>query len=76
MQTVALQLGAVNGVTAVLVVGETAGPSLVGVLFLGDTAKAGLGGLAIAGFVGAFVGRCWWPGTARVTQTTSGRHRR
>ncbi|HQV18982.1 MAG TPA: EamA/RhaT family transporter [Gordonia sp. (in: high G+C Gram-positive bacteria)] len=56
VQTVALQLGAVNGVTAVLVVGETAGPSLVGVLFLGDTAKAGLGGLAIAGFVGAFVG--------------------
>lgn len=56
VQTVALQLGAVNGVTAVLVVGETAGPSLVGVLFLDDTAKAGLGGLAIAGFVGAFIG--------------------
>ncbi|WP_260840255.1 EamA/RhaT family transporter [Gordonia pseudamarae] len=56
VQTVALQLGAVNGVTAVLVVGETAGPSLVGVLFLGDTAKASLAGVAIAGFVGAVIG--------------------
>ncbi|MFT4125208.1 MAG: EamA/RhaT family transporter [Gordonia sp. (in: high G+C Gram-positive bacteria)] len=56
VQTVALQLGAVNGVTAVLVVGETAGPSLVGVLFLGDTAKPGLGWLAIVGFIGAVIG--------------------
>ncbi|MGW0035205.1 EamA/RhaT family transporter [Gordonia sp. NPDC003376] len=56
VQTVALQLGAVNGVTAALVVGETAGPSLVGVVFLGDTAKAGLGWLAVVGFIGAFVG--------------------
>ncbi|GAA1482112.1 hypothetical protein GCM10009624_25520 [Gordonia sinesedis] len=56
VQTVALQLGAVNGVTAVLVVGETAGPSLVGVLFLGDTAKPGYGWLAVVGFVGAVVG--------------------
>ncbi|WP_244970784.1 EamA/RhaT family transporter [Gordonia jinghuaiqii] len=56
VQTVALQLGAVNGVTAVLVVGETAGPSLVGVVFLEDTAKPGLGWLAILGFFGAVVG--------------------
>lgn len=56
VQTVALQVGAVNGVTAVLVVGETAGPSLVGVLFLGDTAKPGLAWLAIVGFIGAVVG--------------------
>ncbi|UVF79721.1 EamA/RhaT family transporter [Gordonia mangrovi] len=56
VQTVALQIGAVNGVTAVLVVGETAGPSLVGVLFLNDNAKPGLGWLAIVGFVGAVVG--------------------
>ncbi len=56
VQTVALQLGAVNGVTAVLVVGETAGPSVVGVLFLGDTAEPGLGWLAVVGFVGAVVG--------------------
>ncbi|WAC57268.1 EamA/RhaT family transporter [Gordonia sp. SL306] len=56
VQTVALQVGAVNGVTAVLVVGETAGPSLVGVLFLNDTAKPGLGWLAIVGFIGAVIG--------------------
>ncbi|QMU21406.1 EamA/RhaT family transporter [Gordonia rubripertincta] len=56
IQTVALQLGAVNGVTAVLVVGETAGPSLVGVVFLEDSAKPGLGWLAILGFVGAVIG--------------------
>lgn len=56
VQTVALQLGAVNGVTAALVVGETAGPSLVGVVFLGDSAKAGLGWLAIVGFIGAVIG--------------------
>ncbi|GAA4755415.1 EamA/RhaT family transporter [Gordonia alkaliphila] len=56
IQTVALQVGAVNGVTAVLVVGETAGPSIIGVLFLGDHAQAGLGWLAVAGFIGAVVG--------------------
>ena len=56
VQTVALQLGAVNGVTAVLVVGETAGPSLIGVMFLGDQAKPGFGWLALVGFVGAVVG--------------------
>lgn len=56
VQTVALQLGAVNGVTAVLVVGETAGPSLIGVMFLGDQAKPGLGWLALVGFLGAVVG--------------------
>lgn len=56
IQTVALQVGAVNGVTAVLVVGETAGPSIIGVLWLGDHAQPGLGWLAVAGFVGAVVG--------------------
>lgn len=56
VQTVALQVGAVNGVTALLVVGETAGPSLVGVFFLGDSAKAGFGWLAVIGFIGAVVG--------------------
>ncbi|MFT4088485.1 MAG: EamA/RhaT family transporter [Gordonia sp. (in: high G+C Gram-positive bacteria)] len=55
-QTVALQVGAVNGVTAVLVVGETAAPSIIGVLFLGDHARAGLGWMAVAGFIGAIVG--------------------
>ncbi|NLG45594.1 EamA/RhaT family transporter [Gordonia sp. (in: high G+C Gram-positive bacteria)] len=56
VQTVALQVGAVNGVTAMLVVGETAGPSLVGVAFLGDSAHPGLGWLAVVGFVGAVIG--------------------
>lgn len=56
MQTVALQVGAVNGVTAVLVVGETAGPSVLGVAFLGDHAQAGLGWLAVVGFVGSVIG--------------------
>ncbi len=56
VQTVALQLGPVNGVTAVLIVGETGLPSVVGVLFLGDQAVDGLQWLAYVGFVGAIVG--------------------
>ncbi|GAA3953897.1 EamA/RhaT family transporter [Gordonia caeni] len=56
VQTVALQVGAVNGVTAVLVVGETAGPSIIGVMFLGDHAQSGLAWLAVAGFVGSVIG--------------------
>lgn len=56
VHTVALQLGQVNGVTAVLVVGETAGPGIIGVVFLNDSAKPGLGWLAVIGFIGAVVG--------------------
>lgn len=56
VQTVALQVGRVNGVTAVLVVGETAVPGIIGVWFLSDTAKPGLEWLAYVGFVGAVVG--------------------
>lgn len=56
IQTVALQSGAVNGVTAVLVVGETAAPSAIGVLFLGDHALPGLAWLAVAAFIGAVIG--------------------
>ncbi|MGV9479267.1 hypothetical protein [Gordonia aichiensis] len=56
IQTLALQLGPVNSVTAVLVVGETGLPAIVGVVFLGDKAVAGLGWLAIVGFVCAIVG--------------------
>ncbi|WLP88823.1 hypothetical protein [Gordonia sp. NB41Y] len=56
VQTVALQLGPVNAVTAVLVVGETGGPSIIGVLFLGDKAVDGLQWMAYVGFVGAIVG--------------------
>ncbi len=40
------------GVTAVLVVGETAGPGMVGVAFLDDSAKPRLAWLAIIGFIG------------------------
>ncbi|WP_035718542.1 hypothetical protein [Gordonia shandongensis] len=56
VQTVALQVGAVNGVTALVVFGETAAPSLIGVTFLGDSAHPGLGWLAVVGFVGAAIG--------------------
>lgn len=56
VHTVALQLGQVNGVTAVLVVGETAGPGIIGVAFLDDSAKPGLAWLAIIGFIGAVIG--------------------
>ncbi|WP_024795325.1 hypothetical protein [Tomitella biformata] len=56
VQTVALQVGRVNGVTAMLVVGETAAPGLIGVLFLGDAAQPGLVWLAYTGFAGAVVG--------------------
>lgn len=65
VQTVALQVGAVSGVTAMLVVGETAGPSIIGVTFLGDSARVGLGWLAVVGFVGAVIGAVLvaWYGT-------------
>ncbi|MBD0862649.1 hypothetical protein IA539_15745 [Gordonia sp. zg691] len=56
IQTIALAMGPVNAVTAVLVVGETGIPSVIGVLFLGDRAVDGLQWLACVGFVGAVVG--------------------
>ena len=56
MQTLALQLGPVNAVTAVLVVGETGLPAIVGVVFLGDRAVDGLQWLAVVGFLCAIVG--------------------
>jgi hypothetical protein len=56
LHTVALQLGAVNGSTAALVVGETAAPAIVGVLWLGDSTAPGLGWLALAGFTFATLG--------------------
>ncbi|SIR62663.1 DMT family protein [Williamsia sterculiae] len=66
VQTVALQLGAVNGVTAVLVVGETAAPGIIGVIFLDDSAKPGYGWLAVVGFIGAVIGAMLvaWYGSA------------
>ena len=54
--TVALQVGSVNGATAALVVGETVIPGVVGVVLLGDTARAGLGWLVALGFVSAVAG--------------------
>lgn len=49
--TTALQRGSVTAATAALVIGETAVPSLVGLLLLGDTARHGLAPLGIAGFL-------------------------
>ncbi|TNC23928.1 DMT family protein [Amycolatopsis alkalitolerans] len=51
----ALQRGSVTTATASMVVGETVLPSVIGVLFLGDTTRSGLGILAAAGFVLAVV---------------------
>ncbi len=56
LHTVALQLGSVNGATAALVAGETVVPGVVGVLWLGDTFRPGLGWLAVLGFFLAVAG--------------------
>jgi len=54
--TSALQRGSVTTTVAAMVVGETIAPALVGVIWLGDTARDGLGWLVIAGFVVAVSG--------------------
>lgn len=54
--TVALQVGAVNGVAAALVVGETVVPGVVGVVLLGDSAKPGYSWLVVLAFAAAVVG--------------------
>lgn len=54
--TTALQRGSVTTATAGMVIGETIGPALVGVLFLGDRTREGMAGLAIAGYVLAVAG--------------------
>ncbi|WP_299575354.1 hypothetical protein [uncultured Williamsia sp.] len=56
LHTVALQLGAVNGSTAAMVVGETAVPGIVGVWLLGDSTVPGLGWLGALGFLLAVIG--------------------
>lgn len=56
LHTVALQLGSVNGATAALVVGETVVPGIVGVAFLGDSSRPGLGWVVALGFFGAVAG--------------------
>ncbi|MET9625579.1 hypothetical protein ABZZ37_33070 [Streptomyces sp. NPDC006464] len=54
--TSALQRGSVTTATAGMVVGETVGPALVGVVWLGDRTREGLGWLAILGFTVAVAG--------------------
>src|SRR5579871_4452263 len=49
--TTALQRGSVTAATAALVVGETAVPSLVGLVLLGDSTRAGFAPVGVAGFL-------------------------
>lgn len=48
--TSALQRGSVTTTVAAMVVGETIAPALVGVVWLGDSAREGLGWVVILGF--------------------------
>ncbi|NEB80104.1 hypothetical protein G3I40_33585 [Streptomyces sp. SID14478] len=54
--TSALQRGSVTVATAGMVIGETVGPALVGVVWLGDRTRSGLEWLAVAGFAVAVAG--------------------
>ncbi|MEW1924656.1 hypothetical protein [Streptomyces sp. NPDC088360] len=54
--TSALQRGSVTTATAGMVIGETIGPAVVGVVWLGDRTRDGLEWLAVLGFVVAVVG--------------------
>ncbi|MFD9328779.1 hypothetical protein [Streptomyces sp. NPDC060065] len=54
--TSALQRGSVTVATAGMVIGETIGPAVVGVVWLGDRTREGLEWLAVLGFVVAVVG--------------------
>jgi drug/metabolite transporter (DMT)-like permease len=47
----ALEGGSVTVATAAVVLAETAPPAAVGVIFLGDTTRSGMTGLAAAGFI-------------------------
>ena len=49
--TSALQRGSVTTTVAAMVVGETVAPAIVGVVWLGDSAREGLGWLVVVGFV-------------------------
>jgi len=51
MYASALEGGSVTVATAAVVLCETVPPAVVGVMFLGDTTRRGLAGLAAAGFV-------------------------
>jgi len=54
--TSALQRGSVTVATAALVIGETIGPALVGVVWLGDRTREGLAWLAVLGFLVSVAG--------------------
>ncbi|MFI6289380.1 hypothetical protein ACIBCM_32325 [Streptomyces sp. NPDC051018] len=54
--TSAFQRGSVTVATAGLVIGETIGPALVGVIWLGDRTREGLEWLAVTGFAVAVAG--------------------
>ncbi|MEW1633854.1 DMT family transporter [Streptomyces sp. NPDC093801] len=54
--TSALQRGSVTAATAGLVLGETVGPAVVGVVWLGDRTREGLEWLAVLGFLVAVAG--------------------
>lgn len=54
--TSALQRGSVTVATAGMVIGETIGPALVGVLALGDRTRGGWAPVAVAGFALAVAG--------------------
>ncbi|WP_328917947.1 MULTISPECIES: hypothetical protein [unclassified Streptomyces] len=54
--TSALQSGSVTVATAGMVIGETVGPALVGVVALGDRTRAGWAPVAVAGFALAVLG--------------------
>ena len=51
----ALEGGSVTVATAAVVLAETTAPAVVGVMFLGDHARPGLGGVALLGFSLAIV---------------------
>lgn len=54
--TSALARGSVTAATAGMVIGETIGPAVVGVVWLGDRTREGLSWLAVTGFVVAVAG--------------------
>jgi drug/metabolite transporter (DMT)-like permease len=51
MYASALEGGSVTVATAAVVLVETVPPAVVGIVFLGDTTRHGLAGLAVAGFI-------------------------
>ncbi|CAM5729866.1 hypothetical protein SALBM311S_00396 [Streptomyces alboniger] len=54
--TSGLRSGSVTAATAGMVIGETVGPAAVGVVWLGDRTREGLGWLAVLGFLVAVAG--------------------